>query len=352
MPNYLKIAVENPAEELNSFPITQSIKLISSEILEDSLLESKITLLRNVREQGLINNADLYNYNVGYVKEKFSTVPIKVLLEENKIIVKPVEPLHTGSNYTLFLDKQLSQEYLSIDKTVSKGPSQLELLIDEHNTETLSSNTYRLKITSEPLITAKNNIVKLQLYVNNSQDKVFTVDAKSTKNTITFYGYTVKVLDTAYGKDEEFELKTKDAKVSLPENLVVNINTVLNKEIKPVDNANVSRPLSQKDIIDFYNKKDEEIITDTSKVLTQEEIDSDIRLEYVSYNKVLIHLTKLDVEQLDFKNMDVIEFPAYNRYDLECLGLYDCKQQFCIDYKVLDDKTVLLEFKEIKDEVL
>lgn len=351
MPNYLKIAVENPVEELNSFPITQSIKLISSEILEDSLLESKITLIRNVREQGLLNNSDLYNYNIGYVKEKFSSVPIKIILEENKITVKPVEPLQTGSSYTLFLDKNLSQEYLSLEKVVSKGPGQLGLLIDEHNTENLSSNTYKLKIISEPLITSKSNIVKLQLYVNGNQDRTFTVDAKSSKNTILFYGFTVKVLDTAYGKDEEFEIRTKDAKVSLEDNLVVNITTVLNKEIKPVDNANVSKPLSQQDILDFYNKKDEGT-TNTSNVLSQEDIDNDIKLEYVGYNKVLIHLDKLDVSQLDFKNMDVIEFPAYNRYDLECLNLYNCKQQFCIDYKVLDDKTVLLEFKELKDEVL
>lgn len=351
MPNYLKITVENPVEELNSFPVTQNIKLISSEILEDSLLSSKITLLRNVREQGLLNNSDLYNYNIGYVKDKFSTVPIKVILEENKITIDPVEPLHTGSNYTLFLDKNLSKEYLSIEKVVSKGPGKLELLLDDHNTEQLSSNQYKLKIISDPLITSKNNIVKLQLYVNDVKDRLFTVDAKSSKNTINFYGFTVKVLDTAYGKDEEFEIRTQDAKIQLEDNLVVNINTVLNSEIKPVDNANVSKPLSQQDILDFYKTKEEETSQD-SVVLSQEELDNDIRLEYVSYNKVLLHLNKLNVEQLDFKNMDVIEFPAYNRYDLECLGLYDCKQQFCIDYKLIDDKTVLLEFKEIKDEIL
>ena len=351
MPNYLKITVENPVEELNSFPITQNIKLISSEVLEDSLLSSKITLLRNVKEQGLLNNSDLYNYNIGYVKDKFSTIPIKVILEENRITVDPVEPLHTGSEYTLFLDKNLSKEYLSIEKTVSKGPGQLELILDDHATEELSSNEYKLKVISDPLITSKNNIVKLQLYVNGVKDRVFTVDAKSSKNTVNFYGFTVKVLDTAYGRDEEFEIRTQDAKIQLEDNLVVNISTVLNSEIKPVDNANVSKPLSQQDILDFYKTKTEED-SQNLNTLTQEELDNDIRLEYVSYNKVLLHLNKLNVEQLDFKNMDVMEFPAYNRYDLECLELYDCKQQFCIDYKLIDDKTVLLEFKEIKDEIL
>lgn len=350
MSNYLKIAVENPVEELHSFPLNQNIRLIASEVLEDSLIESKITLLRNVKEQGLLNNADLYNYNIGFVREKFSSIPIKITLEENKVIIDPTEPLSPGSNYTLFLDKNLSKEFIEIQKTVSKGPAKLELLIDEHLTETISTNKYTLKVISEPLITAKNNIIKFQLYVNDSRDRTFTVDAKSTKNTLTFYGFTIKVFDTAYGKDEEFELKVQEAKVRLQENLVVNINTVLNTEIKPADNADVSKTLTQQDIIDFYNNLDKADDSSNSLTdLTQDDIDKDIRLEYVGYNKVLLHLNKLNVEQLDFKNMDVIEFPAYNRYDLECLELYDCKQQFCIDYKVLDDKTVLLEFKEIKD---
>lgn len=335
----LEIVVENAVDELLSFPLEQSIRLLTSEPLEDSSIESKITLLRNITEQGILNHADLYNYNIGYVKEKFSTVPLDITIQENRVTVKPKEVLHPGSSYTLFLDKNISREFISIEKTVSKGPSKLEL-VSHLDGETLK--VYKLKVVSDPLITAKNNIVKLQLTVDGSVDKTFTVDAKSVKNTITFYGFVVKVLDTAYGRDEEFTITMQDSRVNLKENLVVNINTVLNTEIKPADNASVSQGLSQQDILDYYNKS-----APVESTLTQADIDKDVRLEYVGYNKAILHLDKLTVDQLDFQSMEVLEFPAYNRYDLEEKGLYNCEQQFCIDYKLLDDKTVLLEFKEM-----
>lgn len=321
----LRIVVENSEEELKSFPLTQSIRLFTSEVLEDSLLESKITLLRNIKDQ-ILNQADLYNYNIGFVKEKFSTVPIKVFVDGNKVTIDPNEPLNPGSSYTLFIDKNLSGEYITLEKTVRKSDAQLELLLD-NNTETKS--VYRLQIISDPLITNKNNIVKIQLYVDDRKDRVFTVDAKSSKNTFTFYGYTVRVLDTAYGKDEEFQLSTSP-RVRLEDNLVVNIDTVLNTEIRPAEH--VSRAITEDDIREFNKEEPEE--------------EKGIRVEYAGTNRVILHLSGMEVSQLDFKNMCILEFPAYNRYDLECMGLYDPKQKFSIDYKLIDDKTVLLEFKE------
>lgn len=344
--SYFKISVDNPQEELLSFPLNQNIKLVSSEVVEDSLIQGNITLLRNIKDTGLHNVSDLYNYNIGYVKEKFSSVPINVKIDGNNITVDPVEPLHPNSSYTLFLDKRLSKEHVELVKTVSKSSSQLELLIDEHSTETKTSTEYKIVVVSDPLITAKNNIIKLQLYVNGSPDKLYTIDAKSSKNTIQFYGFMLKVFDVAYGKGEEFVLKTTHAEISLENNLVVNIETVLNSAIQPAESTDVSRTLTNQDILDFYNntKKGGE----TSSI-DLSNIEDDIRVEYVGYNRVLLHLNKLNAENLDLSNVELIEFPAYNRYDLECLGLYKECSCYKMDYKLIDKKTILLEFKE-KDE--
>ena len=344
--SYFKISVDNPQEELLSFPLNQNIKLVSSEVVEDSFIQGNITLLRNIKDTGLHNVSDLYNYNIGYVKEKFSSVPINVKIDGNNITIDPVEPLHPNSSYTLFLDKRLSKEHVELVKTASKSASKLELLIDEHSTETKTSTEYKIVVVSDPLITAKNNIVKLQLYVDDSPDKLYTIDAKSSKNTIQFYGFMLKVFDVAYGKGEEFVLKTIHAKISLENNLVVNIETVLNSSIKPAESTDVSRTLTNQDILDFYNNTKE---GEKTSSLDLSNIEDDIRVEYVGYNRVLLHLDKLSAENLDLSNIELIEFPAYNRYDLECLCLYKECSCYKMDYKLIDKKTILLEFKE-KDE--
>ena len=105
----INLKVVTYEEELNSFPVDQEIVLESSELLEDSLLTDKITLLREVPEYGLLNSAEMYNYNIGYVKETFNTIPMTIrTYEENSkfyIECNPKSPLHPNSKYILFVDK-------------------------------------------------------------------------------------------------------------------------------------------------------------------------------------------------------------------------------------------------------
>ena len=349
-----KIRVVNFEEELRSFPLEQEIILESSVLLEDSLLKNKITLLREVPEYGLLNTADLYNYNIGYVKESFTTVPLllRSYEQDSKFYVecKPERPLHPNSVYALFIDKDLSSEFISVEKLVSKGPSNLEILsLDNVLTITPLNpeDSITLEVISEPFISPTSNIVKFTLKINDVTNKTFTINAKSDKNILSFLGLNVKVLDTAFGLGEKFQIKVQPSVAPLEHNYILPIKTALTADIKPIDNIVPSQKVTNEDILNFYNKIDSKV--ENTNVINFKDKgweSKEIRIEYAGYNKFILHLTNLNVEDLKLDEISFREFPAYNKYDLEALNLYSENQKFNMISEILDEKTVLFILEE------
>lgn len=321
----MNITIQNSPEELQSFPLSQSITLEASDEIEEAMLKGNIALFRNPTP--MHNLSDLYNYNIGYVKESFASVPIEIASKGSLLVVKPLEPLAPASSYTLFIDKNLGKEYIQIEKQVSKSNSFLELVGDADEQLPLDT-TYLFKVLSYPSITAQSNLVRLQIYVNGVPKREVSINAKSDENTFKAAGYTIKVADVAYAQGEIFVLKRTTQRVTLPSNFIVEVKTVLNSKILPVENA--SKGLSNQDILDFYK---------------EQEVEPSVEIEYVGYGKVLLHLTGVSVDDIDFKNIEMVEFPAYNRYDLEELGLYREGEHYDLQYKKLDESTLLMEWK-------
>lgn len=145
-----KIEIINSEGELKSFPIDQSIFLKSTNKIEDSFIKTNIVLIRNIKEHGLLNNSDLYNQNIGYVKNEFDLVPLEITEEQLgdywKITCNPVYPLAPASSYTLFIDRRLSEEYADLKKVPekSKGPSNL-ILKNINLTNSKDEGIYKFK---------------------------------------------------------------------------------------------------------------------------------------------------------------------------------------------------------------
>ena len=351
-----KIRVVNFEEELRSFPLEQEITLESSVLLEDSLLKNKITLLREVPEYGLLNTAELYNFNIGYVKESFSTIPLFLRTFEKYgkyyIECKPEKPLHPNSKYVLFIDKDLTAEFIDVEKIVSKGPSTLEIVsLDNIVTEEpLDPNTsIILEVTSEPFISSSANIVKLNLKINNEFIKNFTINAKSANNTLTVLGIKLKVTDSAFGLGEKFQLKLREVVDPLVNNYIIPITTALTAEIKPVDNVAPSQKVSNEDILNFYTQTEVTTQTDSDTINFKDSswMLKELQIEYLGYNKFILHLDKLEASDFKLDLIEFREFPAYNKYDLELLNLYSEDQSYNIITEILDNKTILFILEEI-----
>ena len=111
----MQITALNSTEELKSFPINQSIRLKFEKAVEDSLLESRLSLIRLPNQTGLFNISETYNQSIGYIREKFdieeTTITSGLVNGSFIVVVKPVKPLSPGFEYVLFIDKTISPDH-------------------------------------------------------------------------------------------------------------------------------------------------------------------------------------------------------------------------------------------------
>lgn len=345
-----KIEIINSEEELKSFPINQSIFLKSINKIEDSFIKTNIVLIRTLKDHGLLNTSDLYNQNIGYVKNEFDIVPMDISEEKIedywKITCNPIYPLAPGSSYYLFIDKNLSEEYAELKKVPekSKGPS--NLILKNINLTTKEEGTYKFKVLSEPLITATSNIVKFQIYYNNSPLKTVIINAKSDNKLIIFNGIEILVQDVAYGLGEEFDLIVNPLRAALDTNYIVPILTAQSSTVTPLENVQPSISVSNQTILDYYKSLDQKNDTNKLDFNNPNWADKEYKIEYLGDSDFLLKLNTLVVDELDLDGLTFREFAAFNRYDLNSIGKYDKNKKFDLSYEIIDDKTILFSLKE------
>lgn len=347
MSKTISIKIANSPSEIASFPLKQSIFLICSEELEDSLLKNNIAIIREPKEYGLLNMSELYNYNIGYVKEEFSSVDFTIESYQEdgfyKLKLTPLETLKPNSNYVLYIDKQISKEFIEVSKTVSKGPSSL-ILKSVKNISTVGDKKYTIKVMSSPKLTSTLNIIKFQIFENGEPGRYFTINAKSEDNLIIHEGFELLVADSAFGLGEEFEIITSNPGISLEESLVKEFKTTLSSNIAPLENVKESSALSNEDILKYYENLDKQTSTvDTNSIDFKDETwnSKEYEIEHLDENTFLLKLNKLNVDNLDLDNISYREFPSYNKYDLKLLNLYDAEDKYVLIPEILDQKTII-----------
>lgn len=347
MSETITIKIANSPSEIASFPIKQSIILDCSTELEDSLLKDNIALIREPKEYGLLNMSDLYNYNIGYVKEEFSSVDLDVKSYKEgdvyKIKLTPLEVLKPNSLYILYIDKQISKEFVELTKTVSKGPSSL-ILKNSKEAFSMGEKVYTFKVMSSPKLTATLNIIKFQVFEGEEPGRYFTINAKSSDNLIIFEGFEILVSDSAFGLGEEFTLTLSQTGVSLTESLVKEIKTTISSKITPIENSLESSAISNEDILKYYQDLDKQTATSTTEGINFTEAtwqSKEYEIEHLDESTFLLKLNKLDADNLDLENISYREFPSYNKYDLKLLNLYNAEDKYELVHEVLDQKTIL-----------
>lgn len=348
MSKNITIKIANSPSEIASFPLKQSIFLTCSVELEDSLLKDNIAIIREPREYGLLNMSDLYNHNIGYVKEEFSSVEftIESYNEDGifKLKLTPKESLKPNSDYVLYIDKQISEEFVDIKKTVSKGPSTLTLQSIKNLTVDIGTKNYTLKVMSSPKLTSTLNIIKFQIFENGNPGRYFTINAKSDDNLIIFEGIEILVADSAFGLGEEFEIVTNTPGISLEESLIKEFKTTMSSKITPLENVEESSALSNEDILKYYEGLDSQTISVDESYIDFNDNDwasKEYEIEHLDENTFLLKLNKLNADNLDLDNISYREFPSYNKYDLKLLNLYDAEDKYELVPEVLDQKTII-----------
>ena len=330
----MQITALNSTEELKSFPINQSIRLKFEKAVEDSLLESRLSLIRLPNQTGLFNISETYNQSIGYIREKFdieeTTITSELVDGSFIVVVKPVKPLSPGFEYVLFIDKTLSEEYLSISKTVSKSNSNISVDLSNN----ISPTELQIEIISEPFISSTNNIVKILLKdLVGSTSKQYTLDLKKTTKLV--YGdLTVNFISQVYVLGEKFNILSIGG-TELPSNFYLKLKASITESIKPIEADAEFGSISNKDLYDFFNKQsNNDNLTLTTTI--------------VNNGKIRIKLPdNITTSDLDFDNLTHSYEEAFNMYTLNLLELYDDSKVYEIVHNIEDEKTFTLTVKEV-----
>lgn len=330
----MQITALNSTEELKSFPINQSIRLKFEKAVEDSLLESRLSLIRLPNQTGLFNISETYNQSIGYIREKFdieeTTITSELVNGSFIVVVKPVKPLSPGFEYVLFIDKTLSEEYLSISKTVSKSNSNISVDLSNN----ISPTELQIEIISEPFISSTNNIVKILLKdLVGSTSKQYTLDLKKTTKLV--YGdLTVNFISQVYVLGEKFNILSIGG-TELPSNFYLKLKASITESIKPIESDAEFGSISNKDLYDFFNKQsNNDNLTLTTTIVTN--------------GKIRIKLPdNITTSDLDFYNLTHSYEEAFNMYTLNLLELYDDSKVYEIVHNIEDEKTFTLTVKEV-----
>lgn len=333
----MNITVLNSTEELKSFPINQTIKLQFDKAVEDSLLESRLSLFRLPSQTGLFNISETYNQSIGYIREKFDVeaTTISTELDNGSFIVnvKPVKPLSPGFEYVLFIDKSLSEEYLSISKTVSKSSSNIS--IDLSNNIGLSE--LELEIISEPFITSTSNIIKVLLKeLSNGTSKQYTIDLKKTTQ-ILHGDIKINFISPVYVLGEKFSVISVGGN-ELSSNFYLRLIASLTETIKPLESKDSFSSITNEDLLNFFKQSSQPVInTPTISLINNKQI----RVELPD---------GIIVSDLDLENLTVSVSEAFNMYTLSMLGLYDENKEYFVIHEIEDDKTIILTVGVVLDE--
>lgn len=337
MTTNIDVLVLNTKQELQSFPLNQSVKLKFSEQVEDSQLSTCIALIRNLSESGLFNISEKYNQSIGYIREKFDVEDVKITSSNSadgfSVIITPVKPLSPGFEYTLFIDKNLSSEFISVTKTVSKSSSSVEAIVTNTQEADIS-----LEIISDPYVTSTSNITKILItdHINNTTNTVL-LDLKA-KTTHTFNSnISFKFNSALYVKGEVFNVLSIPSK-TLTDNLFVQIKTALTANVKPLETVEGFESVSNETILDYYK----------NKVTKKEVVETVPKITYVASNKFLIHLPdNITADDVDIENMSYEVSEAFGLYTLESYGLYCPGKNYSVSFEIKDTKTLLVTILEV-----
>lgn len=298
-----EIVILNTEDEIKSFPLTQSIKLNGVSPFESQQLPSTIYLFRIADGYEHIALGYPRSYNLGLVKEEFNQVELRFELSADllEVTATPKIPLNTASKYLLFISENTSEPFITVEKVVSKSNSSITVVTNDvrprvsETTLTVnntSSSSIRINVEGETLVS--------NFLINLKEERLFKYDNLD----ITFN-------PTLYVDGEQFKI-TCNTSTKIDSNLSLVITTANDEDIVPVEIEQVSKKLSNQDVLNFYA---------TSQALTKE---VQYHLTYLDENIFSVSLpSEITKADIDIARTAGDVKVAFNNYLLRRMGLYD-----------------------------
>lgn len=320
----MEIKVLNSDSELNSFPVTQTIRLKLNQEVDVSTLESGISLFNVISRDSLLRLSEPYNYNLGLAKENFDEVPLKFTLTPDTSVpgeyileILPKKTLKVSSNYILFISKYLSLPYLSTTKTISKSNSSVSTIKDSNIT--IPPMILNIKVLETNKIKDSNtNLLKIRIEDStegNPKDQVLNL---AVKPVLFYKGLNIKFESKIYVSDEEFTIRVNN-QFNSDEDFSLTLRTSGSEDVVPMTTLESSNKISNQTILDYYqaiNVSNVEIQTDR---------------EYLDSNVLLIRLdSNITKSQIDINNITYNLRTSFNNYILKNINLYNTEYKYIL----------------------
>lgn len=330
------IDIKNSMHQLSALPIEESVFVLFSSKPDAEQIKKYIHLLRIDSESTWPSVGDPNYTQILYSKEKFGDVEYtyNIIQDSPNFIleINPVKPLYTNSNYVLYIEKGISAQYYSINKTVSRSNSELKVLT--HNSAPISEiSEYIILIKQSSQLSNGNHTVVFDVIKNGNTTHSdvslnILLDNTFILNDATSVSFNPNI---PYIATESFNI-VLDSSLRLVSNRIQNISTHVDAEvIKTEDNE--SGRLQYQDIINFY--KDNVFIQNQP---TQPNQISKSTVKYISINKFIVtfdkSLSNITITPLSF-NLSFSE--AFGNYMLANMGRYKKDNKYLVYYKVLDN---------------
>lgn len=320
----IDIKLINSGDELDNFPVTQSIYLQISETTTVEALKEYVSLYRVVEDDKPINLSPPYAYNLGYIKENYGEEDVIFKIDDKKVTIDPVKPLKVSSKYILYIGDNLYSSNTKVTKIISKS-SKSTLIVEATRPMDLKESL-TVKVLSTSNINTKVNEVVFEI-----NTKVVKLDLKQSL-IYEANGYVYKFQDTLYLKDEEFKVDLDYSVVSNKE-IIYLISTVPFSTIEPIPTLKPSVSIDTEAIIAFYNKAGH-INTVTSSPVPQ----------YIHVNAFTIPKPEGFVLDTDIDILFSIK-EAFRDYTLSSMEMYDKDKKYVI-YVIEEDDFFLIEILE------
>lgn len=320
----IDIKLINSGDELDNFPVTQSIYLELSETTTVDALKQYVSLYRTVEDDKPINLSPPYAYNLGYIKENYGEEDVIFKIDDKKVTIDPVKPLKVSSKYILYIGDELYSSNTKVTKIVSKS-SKATLVVEATRPMDLKDSM------SVKVLTTSNISTKINEVVFEINTKIVTLDLKKSL-TYEDSGYIYKFQDTLYLKDEEFKIEL-DYSSTTNKEIIYLIKTVPFSTIEPIESLKPSVSIDTEAIIAFYKKADV-INTTTNSPVPQ----------YVHINAFTIPKPEGFTLDLDTNIFFSIK-EAFRDYTLSNMEMYDKDKKYVI-YIIEEEDFFLIEVLE------
>jgi len=346
------IEVLNQKDELLSFPVEGTINILFSGKPNPKDIADYVYYVRHDGDMdvNLPGTADNAIREVGYVQvDRYDRLETRIEFstgdpDEWILSITPAEAMISNAAYYLVLSKFLSPEYYEVVKSVTFGPSTIEIGTEpEANSETAN---FEILITNDSELSTGSHYIEFDISKDGLPSTHVRLDIANEK----YYVFTgVEIIfdkDTPYISGESFTIDMLEFS-NLEETLIQYLETTIHPKIIQPSEEIQSERLDNSQIVEFYEENGwTERVYDDGEISNNPDgsIIAEHSFDFIHPATIIINCgAEIDPSTLTDSIFNIEINYAFNNYILPEMGYYNEDIVYKIFYSIEKGQFLKLE---------